>query len=323
MFDATHSIPDCFWRMQSLKQLFISGNGLKGSLDSFNLPNISELSISNNRLSGTLPAFFKSYRSLKVFDIADNRFEGYLDININSTGDPGSKIRANVNRFSGRINTNSMKTFDDITVLTGNLISCATLPSEDSGLSNYICETSDLETAVIVWCVVCACFLTLIVLRFNPWCKLNSLAWIDYPQNLIQFHTSLSDHVKQSIPLSVQFIDHLFKLLKLSFIIFVALIIITIAIYSGFKLGEGSKEFKSHTDQYLYLVSGVYLRSAGPACTLFVLYFVFFVSLVFVLNRLFVVDWIKRSSIWSITDKIIELTNLLYSNLSTLRTQYG
>ena len=242
MFDATHSIPDCFWRMQSLKQLYVSGNGLKGSLDSFNLPNISELSISNNRLSGTLPAFFQSYRSLKVFDIADNRFEGYLDININSTRDPGNKIRANVNRFSGRLNTNSINTFNDITVLTGNLISCATLPSEDSSLSNYVCETSDLKTAVIVWCVVCACFLTFIVLRFNPWCKLSCLAWIDYPQNLIQFHTSLSDQIKQSISLIVQLIHALFKLLKLSFILFVALIFITIAVYSGFKLGEGSEE---------------------------------------------------------------------------------
>ena len=284
MFYATHSIPDCFWKIQSLKQLYISGNGLKGSLDAFNLPNISELSISNNRLSGTLPSFFQTYRSLRVFDISDNRFEGYLDINIKSTGDPGNMMKADVNRFSGRINSNYVDTFDEITVLTGNLISCATLPSKDSDLSAYICETSDLETSVIVWCVVCACFLILFALRFNPWCKFNSLEWIDIPQNLIRFHTSLSDHVKQSIPISVQFIGDLYKLLKLSFIIFVALIIVTIAIYSGFKLGEGSEEFKSHIDQYLYLVSGVYLRSAGPACTLFVVYVVFFVSLVFVLN---------------------------------------
>ena len=310
MFYTSHSIPDCFWRMQSLKQLYISGNGLKGSLDTFKLQNISELSISSNRLSGR-PSLPQNFLSFKVFDISNNRFIGYLDGNIKSTGDPGNMIKANVNRISGRLNTNSIKTFDDISVLNGNLISCSTLPSKDSGLNTYVCETNDLETAVIVWCVVCACFFLLLALRFNPWCNFHFLSWIDYLQNLIYFHTSLSDHVKQSIPLSVQFIDDLFKLLKVSSIISVALVFVTIIIYSGFKLGEGSEEVKSHTDQYLYLVSGVYLRSAGPACTLFVIYIVFFVSLVFVLNRLFVVDSLTRSqsywkSIWSFTnDKII------------------
>ena len=304
LFDSFYSIPDYFWRIQSLKQLYISGNGLKGSLDVFSLPNINELSISNNRISGTLPEFFKIYRPLKVFDIANNRFKGYFDVNVNSTGDPGNMIKADVNRFSGRLNNTSVDTFDDITVLTGNLISCATLPTEDSSLNTYICETSNLQTAVITWLVVGTCFLVLVAFRFNPWYKLSSLAWIDSAQNLVQFHKGLPDHVKVSIPLSVQFIYALLKLLELSFVVFVALIFVTMLVYCGFKLGEGNEKFKSHTDQYLYLMSGVYLRSAGPACALFVVYVVSFVLLMYVFNRLFVFGWITSSTFLPFVEKV-------------------
>ena len=75
--------------MSSLKQLYLAGNGLKGNLDTVNLPNIKEFNINGNRLRGMLPPFFNN-RAFTVFamvnsaisDLSEESMNQYIESSI-------------------------------------------------------------------------------------------------------------------------------------------------------------------------------------------------------------------------------------------------
>jgi hypothetical protein len=79
-------------------------------------------------------------------DISVNRLTGKLDMNQKESNERPTKLRtddfilrANVNRFSGRLGTNSFNFFDYLEVLDGNLFSCEDLPSNDVHSDRYSC----------------------------------------------------------------------------------------------------------------------------------------------------------------------------------------
>ena len=145
-------MPDCLLQMISLETLQLAGNGLRGDISKFDMPRVNVFSISGNKFRGELPSSIKNNR-FEVFDISNNQITGYLDMDISSaspanssadtdvsvSSDGSTTFRADVNRLSGRLNLDPISTFNDVSVLDGNLCSCKSLPSFDEGYSDYKC----------------------------------------------------------------------------------------------------------------------------------------------------------------------------------------
>jgi Leucine-rich repeat (LRR) protein len=64
-----YELDKCIWAVTSLQKLYISGNGFRGSLDNFQLGNVTELNIHANQIRGTLPELLFHGRSFEVFDV--------------------------------------------------------------------------------------------------------------------------------------------------------------------------------------------------------------------------------------------------------------
>jgi Leucine-rich repeat (LRR) protein len=79
-FSTTHSIPNCIWQIQSLREIYLSGNGVVGTIDSMNLPHISKLIIDHNCIGGKLPHLL-NFSTAFMVDISANKITGQLKVN--------------------------------------------------------------------------------------------------------------------------------------------------------------------------------------------------------------------------------------------------
>ena len=121
------SLPSCIWSLTSLAKLYLSGNGYTGKLSYFSLSNTTEQDVSSNRLYGTLPVVL-NHRSMHYFDVSSNHFSGTLwGFFIQPLSSQNSTYKANVNRLSCPIPPNTLESFSNINVLSGNVISCTTV----------------------------------------------------------------------------------------------------------------------------------------------------------------------------------------------------
>ncbi|CAM9325533.1 unnamed protein product, partial [Ectocarpus fasciculatus] len=95
----TEKLPQCLFQIDSLKELYLSGNGLTGELPS--LPNSSALEIlnlKNNYLAGRIPgSYFKHY--FHSIDLSGNKLTGGLKQPITEY----DNIDYSLNRISGEI----------------------------------------------------------------------------------------------------------------------------------------------------------------------------------------------------------------------------
>ncbi|KAH6570695.1 hypothetical protein BASA50_000380 [Batrachochytrium salamandrivorans] len=135
-------LPSEFGNLSSLRNLFISGRNLKGSIPSSygNLKNLSSLDLSGNNLSGTL-APLESLSSLSFLDLTGNTLEGgftalkgktFSQLYLNSTGlnGPVSDVRFTSNATC--IWPQPSSTLDPSTcilspaVVCGDILQCST-----------------------------------------------------------------------------------------------------------------------------------------------------------------------------------------------------
>ena len=295
-------VPDCLLQMHSLETLQLAGNGLRGDISKFNMPRVKVFSISGNKFRGELPSKMKS-NSFEVFDISNNQITGYLDMNISSilttsasveTNSGGTQYRANVNRLSGRLNLDSISTFDGVSVLGGNLFSCESLPSSDEGYNDYKCGSFNLELSLYVWVGV---GVTIGIL-------LSGILYLEiftsYRLSLLDFYEVFTNEsVFQSTTQSERMIDvgHVRQLLRtlrrlhyFAMILAGFILLMTIPVYLGFKFG-GDGSYKVYAEQYANSISGLYLRTGDPAVALFVVYVCCYLLLTYGIFRLFVVEW--------------------------------
>ena len=169
-------------------------------------------------------------------------------------------------------------------------MSCASLPVIDEYIDTYICETNELENAVITWSVTAFMFLMVILyLRFSTkWPKISED--ISY---FIWYDRVFLDSEKLDFPVTYQFMVALQRLAQSTILFVAVLLCVMIVVYSGFKLGSYSDLYNTHETQYLYLVSGVLLKGIDPACTLLILFFIFFGIVVNRYYQLFVTEWLS------------------------------
>lgn len=270
------TLPFCIWNLSSIKKLYLSGNNYRGSLSTSVAPTLTELSISYNAFFGTLPHINNRF---KRFDISSNKLFGDLDFQI-SPIDNSSSFSASVNRFSGRLYSNPMKKFKYLNILSGNLFACNYLPKSDERYNEYSCGSFDFDLSVYIWSSLLGA-LTLL-------CSVLYL----FRHRLIKIKSLLYDVVAIRRPPLVTsdcrghaeiFQASMESLKSVSIYIGPSIVVFTCAFYSGIK--SVGTNYKTHKTQYLYSVSGLFLRTKTPATVLFV----FFLSILSYIAYLYAV----------------------------------
>jgi Leucine-rich repeat (LRR) protein len=119
-------IPDCIYNMRSLNTLFLSGNGITGTLskDIVFSPNLQNLVFSNNRIEGEIPRQI-SERSWQNLDLSNNKLDGTLSSSFHGVSNESS-LALNNNRISGDIPSSLMNALH-INILSSNIFSCESL----------------------------------------------------------------------------------------------------------------------------------------------------------------------------------------------------
>ena len=300
-------MPDCLLQMISLETLQLAGNGLRGDISKFDMPRVNVFSISGNKFRGELPSSIKN-KSFEVFDISNNQITGYLDMDISSaspanssadtdvsaSSDGTTTFRADVNRLSGRLNLDPISTFNDVSVLDGNLFSCKSLPSFDKGYSDYKCGSFNLEVSLYIWMGVgVLAGVILINVVYLEMFESYRLALFDFYKDFT------NERVDQDAILSASGMEvgHMRQLLRTLgrlqcfALIFVGFILVaTVPVYVGLKYG-GDESYKVYAEQYAHVVSALYLRSRDPAVTMFTVYVCCYLLLTYGVFRLFVMEW--------------------------------
>jgi hypothetical protein len=278
--------------MRTLKRLYIAGNGLSGNLETFEMPKLTTLIISSNRFTGTLATNIK-YHKFEVFDISSNQITGYL--NTNGTNYDHSEFRGDINRFSGPVNSNAMnEEYAIVEVLSGNSISCNTLPSDDPIYTESVlfsdCETRQVFFSIIIWCIALGFALVIGVINCKVVFK-HVLLWVQ------QYKLSLAAEIIQSLfPRTIHIILSMQKLHKVVSITSLSVIVALVAIYSGFEFSENSnKDYKVQFEKYNYAFSGIFLKSVSPAVVLYVIFTFLSMISVYIVYRVFLIDWAVES----------------------------
>jgi len=308
--------PSCIWSMRSLKQLYIAGNGLKGNLQNFDMSNLATLIINSNRFTGTLSVNM-SFHRFKVLDISSNQITGYL----NSNWDPNEnhdkiEFYADINRLSGPVNVKIIDLYAFVGVLSGNSISCGTLPSSDSVYTDSVffseCETRQVYFAILIWCITLSVFLITTGINYAKVAG-DSFLWAK------QYKFCLNSKIiKLKFPKSLQLVTALQKFHKLVLILSLCVVLALLALYSGFEFSKNANEhYKVLFEKYNYAFSGIYLKSVSPAAVIFIVFTLTSVMYIYIVYRVFLLDWAV------ITNATIFFQPLIVSNSTEIRYVLG
>jgi len=272
--------------MSLLEKLYVSGNNLKGNLENFKMDNLSVLNINSNRFTGTLSQSFKAH-AFTVVDISTNRITGYFDIRMSN----GKMVHAAVNRLSGPLKNSVIETFQNVDILSGNSMSCDTLPKNDISYSDNLllsneCETRALLSAIVVWCFTLS-VVVIIVFVYNKRVVNDLFIWFRLYKNI--FHV---DTVRLGFPNTIQMIVSFEKFSKLIVLISVPVVILLLFLYIGFEVSENSNTlYKTQFEKYNYAFSGVFLKSVSPAFALLGIFVTTCLLFVYIIYRTFFLDW--------------------------------
>ena len=250
----TANLPSCTWSLTSLTKLYVSGNGYNGKITNFSLTNIIEFDVSSNRLYGKLPAILNN-RSMQYFDASSNHFSGTLqDVAIQPLNLQSSTFNANINRLSGPVPQNSLKAFFNVNVLSGNVISCGTLPPDDPNFHFYSCGSSDLEYALYFW--LCSLFVA-----FSMLCVLYHFS----PDSFHRWRKEISgnslmgsDTNKSMFPRSVLYLYSLGRLHYITSGLVTFIVVSALILYCPMKFGDKANNDTYYTYQYQYRISGAF-----------------------------------------------------------------
>ena len=162
------SLPSCIWKITTLVELYVSGNGYFGSLDGFNLPKINKLNIASNFFHGYFPEDALNNKTMALLDSSSNVLTGTFNFDIYPAGSYGSNtLFANINRLSGPLNTVAIDRFKSPNVLDGGIYSCSTLPGNDVNFNYYWCGSSRLKVSLYIFLGIFIIYVV-VILTFNP-----------------------------------------------------------------------------------------------------------------------------------------------------------
>lgn len=81
------------------------------------------------------------------------------------------------------------------------------------------------------------------------------------------------------------------ELRKYSSIIAVGVIILTLITYASLKCSAASEDFNTHTQQYQFLLTGIYIKQVAPAICLFLIHTLVLFAMLFAHYRVFSANW--------------------------------
>ena len=267
------SLPSCIFEVSSLQALYLSGNGLSGTLaeiaDSAKLVN---LSISHNRLFGTIPKSIRA-RPWVNLDLSYNKFQGECSHFSESTSNQSFAL--DVNRLSGKY-PRTLLHARKARVLADNLFACDGSPLSDSSTDEYSCGSTELDASMYAPCVACAVLMCLVlaamlghynVVKDNfvvdglvSWSGdiLNNIAFSDLCIAKPEFvHLSVFCRTLKEIPRDVC-------------AVMVAGLVCCLPIYvlKVMDMGQSSTDYATHSHLYAWTVSMVYVTGKLPATLL-------------------------------------------------------
>lgn len=170
------SIPSCFWTLPILANLHLSGNGFHGTIPDFSaLPrSLKDVALTHNRLTGTIPTVVQQH-PFTFLDLSFNKLKGIMTnfstmpLDEGSTYYPNTTLVTNTglnltnNRLSGGISV-ALKNAANIQVLSGNVFACSDhLPKNDPNALNYLCGSTEFDTASLVFTIYFGIITTLII----------------------------------------------------------------------------------------------------------------------------------------------------------------
>ena len=287
-------VPPCLWSMINMRELYLDGNKYIFEFSTFGMDfqmnNLTHFSIGSNRFRGSLPVQLND-RVMELFDVSNNEITGDL---LNANIKPASSsatFNAFNNRFSGELHTATLEDYNQgINVLEGNVFTCGDLPSNDLHEQTYICGSRDYEYAIIIWSASLFVFLCVIAIYSrseHP--KVRDLRLLLTRQCDISLMSS--DDVKSKFPHATQLLVTLERMALMGLAIVSFQVVVEIAMFVGLKYGPFEETYRTHEYQYLYSVSGLFLKTWVPAILITISHHIIVIGLLVCMFRFFVTDW--------------------------------
>ena len=100
-----------------------------------------------------------------------------------------------------------------------------------------------------------------------------------------------NNETKSTMPKTMYILASIERLLKAGALLSITVVIVGFVIYASLKFSETSYLYKTHQNQYQYIISGVFLRTSVPAFVLFVFHTAVVFIIIYVFFRVFGFDW--------------------------------
>lgn len=278
------SIPPCLFAMTSLRSLYLSANGLSGTLPDFAANHVLQnISVSFNRLSGTIPVSWQTHSNqMRSVDFSFNRFSGTLDsvlFNSNRTMRFGEmQVNYNNNWLSGEVPsvTSDMMEMDMMTVniLAGNMFDCplftANVLPGDPNSKKYACGSNDLDLGVMSYGIIVGVAMVFIWLTVRLVSRHIGrtpsqsesrpfplvLTWLSYYLMWTPLSKSGNHHMYRLAEYLYQFRRYAIATCAVSLFMFFPLYLLLKSINNG--------EYRQYTHQYGWVVSLGFLNGELP-----------------------------------------------------------
>ena len=258
------SIPECMWSLPGLTTFHAAGNGLQGTLGELPTPQVSQLydvSLASNRLTGSIPLSWQTSGKFTSLDLSSNKLSGTLSPHYRQDVN-GSELDLTLNRLSSSI-PSTLYFATGVNLLQGNLFTCnsKSKPHYDPNRNDYVCGSDNFDTALILTVSIIALSLLAAI-----WCYIYYYDFISQQlQSYNTFTSVILSHKYQfdNVAFAVQQ-EHrtavYFSLVSVFFVCFVLILYVSIK-----SADTSSLLYSTHTSQYTWVTSAVYMHGIVPA----------------------------------------------------------
>ena len=242
------------------------------------------VSLSHNRFDGTLSQAVQS-KYFDKFDCSYNKLTGELNqlpvVGIANISLSSRTFKAEMNRLSGSVPEANWSSISSLSVLYGNLIGCkaaAELPENDANFNGYSCGSDEYDVsliafgAVVLLDVIVMFFVFLLFLHDHAGegCfrkirnKINAL--------LLYADTDMYTDILEKSPNAILFLCEVRRASNVLVALALSTAVSCVTLYLSLKVNDGSLQFRTHSNQYSWLVSGAYVSGLGPSLGLFLIF---------------------------------------------------
>lgn len=166
-----NGLKSCFFEMENLESLHLSGNLIQGDLSHITTLNgkLKDLTLSYNSITGVITSNILMKDNWEYLDLSRNKFSGTL-YDLSNNINRSSTYSLEVNRLSGSI-PKIIQNMKNISILQGNLFYCnadrSDLPSSDENKDQYQCDSSEFDIPYYVWIALTICTLIFVFICYK------------------------------------------------------------------------------------------------------------------------------------------------------------